>query len=495
MHSQARSAGFVIDVLEARQLFYAGDILVAARSDDGNTNQLRRYNQAGVVVDQGVIPGGNHDFQVDRNGDVQMWIDDQLFRHTGPVSDAATWQFDATAAGWSSIGRTFYGGVATLGRYVFATDQETGGGGAEKGLIRFDADNDYAPTRFATNSDFSDVTIGNDGLLYALNAGTTVSVFDPITLAPVRTITVPGSDNTAVAVDSQGNLYLGGFFDEKLWKLDPSGGIIKSIDVLPTDIDISADDQILMSGQGFVRLLDANLDEITSFEAGSFTGTTFVAFAEHQYPAALSGALGGRLFNDLDGDGIKDADEGALARRRVWLDLNASGAWDVGDVSTVTNGSGNYLFAAVPAGTYNLRQIVPEGWSPTKPFAKRIVTIVAQQSLGGQNFGSRQNVIISGFVYHDSNRSKVRDPLESPLARWQVYLDLDDDGVLDADETSVRTNNAGKFVFTTTPGTYTIRIVQQPGWFRTTQPSFLVALGAGEVAADRLFGEKRIIST
>jgi hypothetical protein len=66
--------------------------------------------------------------------------------------------------------------------------------------------------------------------------------------------------------------------------------------------------------------------------------------------------------------------------------------------------------------------------------------------------------------------------------------------LLDEGEISIRTNNRGKYTFTNlTAGTYTIRIIQQPDWFRTTQPAFEVTLAPGEVAADRLFGEKRIV--
>jgi hypothetical protein len=99
---------------------------------------------------------------------------------------------------------------------------------------------------------------------------------------------------------------------------------------------------------------------------------------------------------------------------------------------------------------------------------------------GGANFGSWQNVIISGYVYHDANHNKIRDPLESPLGGWQVFIDADSDGLLDPDEVSVRTNNAGKYTFTTLPaGTYTIAIVQQPGWYRTTQPHLPSRAGPG----------------
>jgi GH25 family lysozyme M1 (1,4-beta-N-acetylmuramidase) len=203
----------------------------------------------------------------------------------------------------------------------------------------------------------------------------------------------------------------------------------------------------------------------------------------------------GRLFNDVDGDGVKDANEGGLGGRTVWIDHDGDGDIDADERTTLSASNGFYEFDGVAEGTYVVRQLVPAGWTATKPIAKRLLTLADGEQRGGANFGSWQNVTISGYVYHDSNKNGLRDPLESPLARWQVYVDADNDGVLDPNEISVRSNNAGKYTFTTlTTGTYTIRIVQQPGWRRTTQSLFLVALGPGESASGRMFGEKRIVA-
>ena len=54
------------------------------------------------------------------------------------------------------------------------------------------------------------------------------------------------------------------------------------------------------------------------------------------------GEIRGTIWNDLDGDGLRDAGESALSDRRVYLDMNRSGTMDAGDESTWTDGEGNF---------------------------------------------------------------------------------------------------------------------------------------------------------
>src|SRR5436190_163930 len=155
-----------IERFEPRLLLYSGSILVDV-STDGIHSAVKEYNLTGTVL------------------------------HTVTVSDNGS-----------------DGGGAVLGQYIFVTDQNTGGG-TQSGLIRFDSKNSFAATRFASGQDFSDVTIGMDGKLYAMNGGETIQaqvhVFDPLTLKSIRTVNVPGCDPASVVADSSGNIYVGEF--------------------------------------------------------------------------------------------------------------------------------------------------------------------------------------------------------------------------------------------------------------------------------------------
>ena len=72
-----------------------------------------------------------------------------------------------------------------------------------------------------------------------------------------------------------------------------------------------------------------------------------------------------------------------------------------------------------------------------------------------------------------------------------MFLDKDDDGILDANEKSRVTDSSGNFAFESlTPGKYRLRQVAPAGW-RITRPSngvFTVTLTAGQIVEARRFG-------
>jgi RHS repeat-associated protein len=75
---------------------------------------------------------------------------------------------------------------------------------------------------------------------------------------------------------------------------------------------------------------------------------------------------------------------------------------------------------------------------------------------------------IRGRVWRDSNGNAVVDTDENVLRGWAVYLDVDQDGVLDAGETSVNTDENGAYVFTgLATGTFRVRTLQREEWEQT----------------------------
>ncbi len=90
------------------------------------------------------------------------------------------------------------------------------------------------------------------------------------------------------------------------------------------------------------------------------------------------GEIRGTKFEDLDGDGRRDAGEAGLAGRTIFLDRNRNRALDAGEPTAVTaeddpatsvNEAGRYTFPSVEPGSYSVGEIVPTGSEQTSPLA------------------------------------------------------------------------------------------------------------------------------
>ncbi|QDV57668.1 SdrD B-like domain-containing protein [Rosistilla oblonga] len=200
-----------------------------------------------------------------------------------------------------------------------------------------------------------------------------------------------------------------------------------------------------------------------------------------------SPAISGYKWNDLNADGIWDDDEPGLNGWQIYLDENGNGQYDV-DTETlfVTQNDGTndgaYWFDALDAGTYIVREIVPEGWKQSYPGAaadlQHFVTIdpaagICVNGAFGEeqlpNFGNYQ-ADISGYKWHDVNFDGVWDAGELGLNGWEIYLDLNNDGDFDqgVDQkttTAFDGTHDGAYSFTgLAAGTYTVREIVPEGW-------------------------------
>ena len=72
----------------------------------------------------------------------------------------------------------------------------------------------------------------------------------------------------------------------------------------------------------------------------------------------LPAIVTGLVFNDADGDGVKDAGEAGLAGVTMFVDENNNGALDAGERTCVTRSNGAYTLAMKP-GTHTVREVVP----------------------------------------------------------------------------------------------------------------------------------------
>lgn len=182
------------------------------------------------------------------------------------------------------------------------------------------------------------------------------------------------------------------------------------------------------------------------------------------------GSISGRVWNDQNGDGNMGVEPG-LAGWTVYVDQNADGAFNAGEPSATSDGGGNYTITSVPIGGNLVREVLLVGWTPTAPgTGQQIVDVPNGTNVPGVNFGNQQRTDseIRGTVFVDTDRDHIRDPGERGLAGITIFLDQNDNGILDAGEASTVTaadlfytptiNEAGTYSFTHLPaGPYHVR--------------------------------------
>ena len=98
--------------------------------------------------------------------------------------------------------------------------------------------------------------------------------------------------------------------------------------------------------------------------------------------------ISGSLFDDKNGDGIKEAGEGALSGWTVFIDGDGDGIFDPGEVNVLTGPTGKYRFTSVGAGNWRVAVFVKAGWTPTIPgSAARKIKLASGGTTSNKNFG------------------------------------------------------------------------------------------------------------
>ncbi len=266
-----------------------GNILITRT----NAHQVVEYTPTGTPVQAFNIPspgGGTEtlrDAVVGANGSVYLYNGTFTPAVTTLVPSTGTTS-DRTYPGFSTINTTTYGGIATLGSFVFATDMQTGSGAEQlKGIIRFDLTAGTA-TRFADTAEYRQLTMGGDGFLYALpdpSSGTArIDVFDPFTLTLTRSIafnlTLRMADIRALAVNYDGSIYAAAW-NGSIYSLDSAGNILNSLNPGAgslADINLDSSGRLVVSNtSGRVIITTTALTGQTSFTDPS-GGSLFVAW-------------------------------------------------------------------------------------------------------------------------------------------------------------------------------------------------------------------------
>ncbi len=76
--------------------------------------------------------------------------------------------------------------------------------------------------------------------------------------------------------------------------------------------------------------------------------------------AEYDGSKAGVKYNDLNGNGVRNAGEPGLENWKIFVDLNDNGVADIGEPFDLTDSTGAYLIQPIPPGTWKVREDLAE---------------------------------------------------------------------------------------------------------------------------------------
>ena len=205
-------------------------------------------------------------------------------------------------------------------------------------------------------------------------------------------------------------------------------------------------------------------------------------FGSYPLPAALSGSV----YQDLNQNGFRDPSDPPLANRVVYVDMNNNRVRDGNEPFATSLSDGVYRMVNIEPGTYPVRQVLLTDWTESQPRDGYLISFQPGQTLTNVVFGSYPAASeIAGTKWNDLNANGMRDAGEPGLSGWTIYIDLDNDGILDANEPSTVTqvdnpgtseDETGRYRFTgLLPNTYSVREVAQSGWTQTSPVAYTLS--------------------
>jgi uncharacterized protein (DUF2141 family) len=182
----------------------------------------------------------------------------------------------------------------------------------------------------------------------------------------------------------------------------------------------------------------------------------------------LTGNVFVTVLHDANANGVKDAEEPALQGWTVFIDDNANGVFDEGELFAVTNIDGEATITGIGNGKEDVREVLEPGWKPTTGYSdvqsvninNNETTDVLFLNVPGSAVGT-----VAGTVWQDVNGNGTRDPEDVGIPGWTVFIDFNTDRIFQPSEPSAITDASGAYTITDlTPGQYKVREITPTGW-------------------------------
>jgi hypothetical protein len=221
-------------------------------------------------------------------------------------------------------------------------------------------------------------------------------------------------------------------------------------------------------------------------------------------PAAPA-AISGRVWNDTNADGIRNAGETGV----FGVTVNLIDEYGRVTASGVTTSDGTYtlsnLIVEVP---YRLQFVAPNGKSFSAPDRGADDSVDSDVNPGNSRtapftFASGEVRInfdaglvaltqIFGGAFRDANENGVRDDFDVEFPGATLFVDLDQDGVVDDIEPSALQTGTS-FSLKVPPGTWPLSVVPPAGWTTSTPlPLRTFSIAAGQQLSDVRVGLKPV---
>ncbi|MDW3218577.1 MAG: SdrD B-like domain-containing protein [Acidimicrobiales bacterium] len=254
--------------------------------------------------------------------------------------------------------------------------------------------------------------------------------------------------------------------------VDPLGPLTNTVTVLATPVE--------PDGSG-IGLSDVSKQDST-------TARISESAEPAPTPPTEPASIGDRVWHDIDGDGVQDADEPGVGEVEVDL-LDAD---EVVVTRATTDDAGAFIFDGLGPGRYQLAVHVPDGWDVSPADRGADDTVDSDVSGEGQTplttldpgeddtswaAGLLQPASLGGRVWLDADADGIRTDDESDIDGVVVRL-VDADGEVIA---SATTDQGGAYVFDgLAPGRYRVEPVTPTGMQVSSGRTAPLVLRSGE---------------
>ncbi len=161
---------------------------------------------------------------------------------------------------------------------------------------------------------------------------------------------------------------------------------------------------------------------------------------------------------------------------------------------------GTKVFTGLAGGSYNVTESSQTGWTQNNTTCGTITLAASANATATCTVTNTKNPVgksaILGFKFEDRDGDgKITDDLNHRLNGWTIYIDSNNNGMLDSGEPTAVTSGSGAltglYSFNNLfAGTYVLREVLQPGWIATYPAGgkYTVTLANNQSISLRNFG-------